>query len=151
MYASYSSKDFLHIVTRWQVTFLGRCEQTSVHLRTIDRPNKRPHIYHGKTTEFSGVERAWVARRQLRHRRAHSSKGSDCRSLLRRAVSSLTIAHLYNLWEGFADHTFLSLSVSCASLGFALPSGLGLLFHLGGNSDPLGVRILFPVSAFLLL
>lgn len=58
---SYSSKDFLHIATRCQVTFLGRCEQTSVHLRTNDRPNKRPHIYHGKTTEFSGVERAWVA------------------------------------------------------------------------------------------
>lgn len=133
------------------MTVLGRCEQTSVHFRTNDRPTKRPYVYCGKTMEFSGVESAWVARRQLCHRRAHSSKGSDCRSLLRRAVSALTIAHcLYNLGEGFAEHTFPSLSVSLASLGFQLPSLLGLLFQLGGNSGPLGVRILFPVSAFLL-
>lgn len=43
------------------MTFLGRCEQTSVHLRTNDRPTKRPHVYRGKTTEFSGVkEPGWL-------------------------------------------------------------------------------------------
>lgn len=39
------------------------------------------------------------------------------------------------------SHLSEPLRVSCASLGFPLPSGLGLLFHLGGNSGSLGVRI----------